>query len=107
METSSTDSITVYWRPGCGFCSSLFRQLDRAGVPYERVNIWDDPDAAATVRAAARGNETVPTVSVGGLMLVNPDVHQLLAVAAEHAPGALPEGYEPPQPSRLSRWLNS
>jgi mycoredoxin len=105
MQSSPTDAITVYWRPGCGFCSGLFRQLDRTGVAYERVNIWEDDAAAATVRAAARGNETVPTVAVGGLMLVNPDVHQLLAVAAEHAPSVLPEGYEPPQPGRLSRWL--
>lgn len=105
-DTSPTDGITVYWRPGCGFCSSLFRQLDRTGVAYERVNIWDEPDAAAAVRAAARGNETVPTVAVGGVMLVNPDVHQLLAVVADVAPSSLPEGYEPPQPSRLSRWMH-
>ncbi len=57
--------ITVYWRPGCGFCSSLLRGLDRRGVPHRRVNSWDDPTAAALVRAAANGNETVPTVTAG------------------------------------------
>ena len=107
MDTPSEPGITVYWRPGCGFCSSLFRQLERHGVPHQRVDIWDDPDAAATVRAAANGNETVPTVDVGGVMLVNPDVHHLLAVAAEHAPSAVPADYVAPEPSRFSRWLNS
>jgi mycoredoxin len=32
-------TVVVYWRPGCGFCSSLLRQLDRAGLTYDRVDI--------------------------------------------------------------------
>jgi mycoredoxin len=74
--------ITVYWRPGCGFCAGLFRQLERADVAHERINIWDDPDAAAIVRSFARGNETVPTVVVGEIGLVNPDVEEILAAVA-------------------------
>jgi glutaredoxin-like protein len=73
--------ITVYWRPGCPFCSMLKRSLDRAGVVTTDVNIWEDPDAAAIVRGAARGNETVPTVEVGGRFLVNPSAGQVLAAA--------------------------
>lgn len=76
--------ITVYWRPGCPFCGSLFRQLEHAQVEHRRVNIWDDEVAAAVVRSIARGNETVPTVTVGdptagGVGLVNPNVAQILA----------------------------
>jgi glutaredoxin len=53
----------------------LFRQLDKHGIAHERVNIWEDPDAAATVRSIANGNETVPTVVVGGSKgMVNPSV---------------------------------
>lgn len=65
----------MYWRPGCPFCGMLFRQLDKHGIAHERVNIWDDPEAAATVRSIANGNETVPTVVIGGSKgLVNPSV---------------------------------
>lgn len=76
--------ITVYWRPGCPFCGSLFRQLEHAQVEHRRVNIWDDEASAAVVRSIARGNETVPTVTVGdpaagGVGLVNPNVAQILA----------------------------
>ena len=74
--------ITVFWRPGCPFCGSLFRQLEREGVEHRRVNIWDDPDAAAIVRSIARGNETVPTVLVGGVGLVNPSVREIQAALA-------------------------
>jgi len=36
------------------------------------VDIWQDPDGAATVRAVAGGNETVPTVIAGDDARVNP-----------------------------------
>lgn len=78
MTPSSTE-IIVFWRPGCGFCRSLLGQLDHAGVPHLRINIWEDQDAAATVRSIARGNETVPTVMVGPLGLVNPSLPEVLA----------------------------
>lgn len=80
--TSTPPTPTVYWRPGCPFCSSLFRQLDRAGIAYERVNIWEHPDAAATVRSIANGNETVPTVVVGTVGMVNPSGAQVAAALA-------------------------
>jgi len=82
--------IIVYWRPGCLFCSSLLRQLDRRGVPHRRIDIWSDPKAAAPVRAVANGNETVPTVTIGSRSFVNPNVHAVLAVAGQSAPHAVP-----------------
>ncbi|MFA9432064.1 mycoredoxin [Egicoccus sp. AB-alg2] len=84
-------AVTVYWRPGCGFCSSLFRGLERAGLPFERVDIWQDDEAAAFVRSVADGNETVPTVRVGDLALVNPSTRDVLRAVADRDPDALPE----------------
>ena len=78
-DTPNTSAITVFWRPGCPFCGNLFRQLEREGLEHRRVNIWDDPEAAATVRSIANGNETVPTVLVGDRGLVNPSVREILA----------------------------
>jgi mycoredoxin len=75
----TTREPIVYWRPGCGFCARLFNQLDHAGVPHSRVNIWEDANAAATVRSYAHGNETVPTVVVGDTVLVNPSATQVQA----------------------------
>lgn len=75
--------IVVYWRPGCSFCGRLLDGLQRAGVEPTMRNIWEDPEAAAFVRSVARGNETVPTVAVGDVALVNPSVQQVLAAASE------------------------
>jgi glutaredoxin-like protein len=83
-------TITVYWRPGCPFCSVLRRSLARAGVATTEIDIWDDPDAAAIVRGAANGNETVPTVEVGGRFFVNPSAKQVMVAAGiEPAPSGL------------------
>lgn len=73
--------VTVYWRPGCPFCSRLRRGLRRAGLPVHEVNIWEDSSAAAAVRALAGGNETVPTVVIGETSLVNPSAATVLAAA--------------------------
>jgi glutaredoxin-like protein len=74
----STSSVTLYWRPGCPFCSRLTAAMRAEGIEYAAINIWDDPDAAAFVRSVANGNETVPTVTVGSTSLVNPPVGRIL-----------------------------
>lgn len=102
----SQHPVTVYWRPGCGFCSSLLRGLDRQGLDYDRVNIWEDPDGAAFVRSVARGNETVPTVRVGDVALVNPTSTDVLRAVADQAPELLPDDWEPPQAGRAERMLH-
>lgn len=80
-EQSPHPTVEVYWRPGCPFCRMLMRPLRRSGLPLREFNIWDDPAAAARVRSVAGGNETVPTVFIGGHAMVNPSLRQVLAVA--------------------------
>jgi mycoredoxin len=89
-EPDGTPQIEFYWRPGCPFCSMLERSLGRRQLPLRRINIWEDPAAAATVREVARGNETVPTVIVAGHALVNPSGRQVEELVARVAPGLLP-----------------
>ncbi len=73
------ESIEVLWRPGCPYCARLRRGLRRAGVATVERDIWTDPAAASQVRAATGGDETVPTVLVGGRALVNPSVRDVVA----------------------------
>jgi mycoredoxin len=97
------DRVTFYWRPGCPFCVSLRRGLSRRGIPFEAVNIWADPDAAARVRAAAGGNETVPTVVIGEHALVNPSVAQVESLIETAAPGLATQLRAAPAPKRWWR----
>ena len=74
--------VVMYWRPGCGFCSALERQLTRRELTFQMRNIWEDATAAEFVRSVARGNETVPTLTVGGTAIVNPSIDEVLAALA-------------------------
>ncbi len=78
MATGS--DVTVYWRPGCGFCHKLFQRFDRAGIERTEHNIWEDPEARTYLRTVTGGKETVPTVVVGGQILVNPRPEEVVAL---------------------------
>lgn len=91
------DEIDFYWRPGCMFCSALRRKVERSGIPVRYHDIWEDPAAAAVVRRAAGGNETVPTVVVGGEALVNPSIGAVRALVRQLAPHL---DVEPARPRR-------
>ena len=65
--------VTVYWRPGCPFCSRLRFAVrkDRGSITW--VNIWQDDEARAFVASVNNGNETVPTVVIDDVPHTNPD----------------------------------
>lgn len=83
--------VTVYWRPGCPYCARLRQDLRVLGVPAREVDIWADESAAATVRELAGGNETVPTVVIGGRGFVNPPAATVLAEVRRISPGFAPD----------------
>lgn len=84
-------TVEVMWRPGCPFCASLRRGLRRAGVATVEHDIWSSPDAAARVRQATGGDETVPTVFVGERAMVNPSVPQVVAALKAVDPDYQPD----------------
>lgn len=105
VGTAQDGSVVVYWRPGCPWCTRLLRWVDRAELPVERRNIWDEPDAAEAVRAITGGDETVPTVTVGEVALVNPSPKLLAATLREQLPHLLPadDGHDEPWWRRVGR----
>ncbi len=96
MGASSAIVVQVYWRPGCPYCRRLRRALTRRGIDAQWHNIWDDEAARSFVRQANRGDETVPTVRVGQLVLTNPSGEQVAALLLTRADGAA----RPGQPAR-------
>ncbi len=80
---ATVPDVTVYWRPGCPYCIRLRRGLRRSGLATREVDIWQDPAAAAFVRGHADGHETVPTVDIGGTVLVNPSARRVVDGAAD------------------------
>ncbi len=78
--------LVVYWRPGCWFCTRLLRALDRSGVRFELRDIWQDDEARMFVREHNGGDETVPTVALGGEVATNPDPDRYIAHLATIRP---------------------
>jgi len=74
----------VYWRPGCPFCMRLRASLGRRANRLLWVDIWADPAGAASVRAVADGNETVPTVITPDAAMVNPNPEVVRALTLAH-----------------------
>lgn len=83
------EAVEVFWRPGCPFLEGLGRVLEEAGVATNLRNIWENPDDAAIVRSIADGKETVPTLIIGPVALVNPSARLVMATLREHAPHLL------------------
>jgi mycoredoxin len=85
MPEQGVSSIEFYWRQGCGFCTSLDSVLSQTSLPIAYYNIWEDPQAAAAVRGIAGGNETVPTVVVNKVAMVNPTPREVVELIRSHA----------------------
>ncbi|OBF72592.1 glutaredoxin-like protein [Mycobacterium sp. 852002-51613_SCH5001154] len=76
--------LTVYTTSWCGYCHRLMTVLKSNGIPYEAVDIEDDPAAAEFVGSVNGGNRTVPTVKFAdGSTLTNPSVAEVKAKLAE------------------------
>jgi hypothetical protein len=85
----SIAAVEVFWRPGCPFLEGLGRDLAAARVPTNLRNIWESPEDAAIVRSITGGDETVPTLVIGPVALVNPSTRLVMSTLREHAPHLL------------------
>jgi mycoredoxin len=70
--------LTMFTTPWCGYCVRLKRQLERAGIPYDEVDIERNPDAERTVARVNGGALTVPTVLFpDGTAATNPSLTEI------------------------------
>ncbi len=56
-------TITVYSKPMCVQCDATYRALDKQGLPYERVDLTQDPEALDFVQGL--GYQQAPVVMAG------------------------------------------
>lgn len=82
IDVMNNSTAIVYWRPGCPYCDHLLSGLPAEDERIVYRNIWEDPEAAATVRLLQDGNELVPTVVIGEMVLTAPDGAQVMAALA-------------------------
>lgn len=82
-STETAVRIVVYTKPDCVQCNATYRALNRAGLPYETVNISQDTEALEWVKSL--GHAQAPVVIVNGKdhwSGYRPDRIKMLAAAA-------------------------
>lgn len=73
-------AVTLYATSWCGYCRIAKRFLDEHNIPYTEIDIDEDAEAAQRVERWNRGNRTVPTLDIDGIILTNPSPTQLRQV---------------------------
>lgn len=76
-------SITVYTKPSCVQCNASKRALDKYGLEYSEVDLTQDEEALATVKAL--GYQQAPVIFADGDHWAGfrPDKIKALAKVAE------------------------
>ncbi len=56
--------IEIYTTPICGFCMRAKALLDRKGVKYKEIDLFETPEARAEMMKRANGRRTVPQIFI-------------------------------------------
>ena len=60
------NTVTIYTRPFCGFCSRAMQLLREKGAPIEEIDAGMDPEKRAEMRDKSGGRNTFPQVFING-----------------------------------------
>ena len=75
-------TVTMYTTTWCGYCRNTKRYLDRKGVPYREIDIEEHPEYGDRIEELTGGYRIVPTLEIGGKLMVNPSRQEIDAALA-------------------------
>lgn len=81
---AATVPIAIYGNRWCGISQRIRRALDRAGIPYQYVDLDLHPDAERKLRMVAGPALNTPVVYVDGDWLMAPTLRQLEDTLRRH-----------------------
>jgi glutaredoxin 3 len=59
-------TVEIYTTPMCPYCARAKRLLDRKGVAYSEVDLWQEPGRREEMLKRADGRRTVPQIFIDG-----------------------------------------
>jgi glutaredoxin 3 len=59
-------TVEIYTTPMCPYCARAKRLLDRKGVAYSEVDLWQEPGRRDEMLKRADGRRTVPQIFIDG-----------------------------------------
>ncbi len=79
-----TGRVAIYGNRWCGITQLIRRALDRAGIPYDYVDLDENPAVRTRLQALTGGRLRTPVVHIDGEWLMEPSLRQVQAVLARH-----------------------
>jgi glutaredoxin 3 len=70
------NSVRLFVKPWCGWCSQAERWLDARGIAYEKLNVFTNCAARQEMHALS-GQSLAPVIDVDGQILADFDTGQL------------------------------
>ena len=64
--TMGNARVVVYSTTYCGYCHAAETLLRRLGIPFDRVDVTNDPRTRAELPGRAHGRRTVPVIFIDG-----------------------------------------
>lgn len=58
-------TVKLYTKNMCPYCDSAKRLFQKLAIPYEEINLENDPDERARVSEKAGGWRTMPMIWIG------------------------------------------
>ena len=59
-------TVELYTTPMCPYCARAKRLLDRKGVAYSEVDLWQEPGRREEMLKRSDGRRTVPQIFIDG-----------------------------------------
>ena len=64
--------VKMYTTAWCGICKHVKRYLNSKNVAVEEIDIEEHPEFGEMIEKATGGFRIVPTLDIGGKLIVNP-----------------------------------
>ena len=69
----------MYTTSWCGVCVHTKRYLKSRNIPFQEIDIEENPEYGELIERATGGYRTVPTLDIGGRLMVNPSRQEIEA----------------------------
>jgi glutaredoxin 3 len=66
MSTTETSRVRVYSTTYCGYCRRAEDLLEARGIPFDTIDVTQDPGTRAWLVEHADGRRTVPVIFIDG-----------------------------------------
>ena len=65
--------VIMYTKPGCPYCAAAREHYQKKNIPFDEINVIDNPAAQKKLLALSKGERIVPVIIDGGKVTIGWD----------------------------------